>query len=64
MQWLLDNWHVVVVWLASTTIAALASFGITFKYFGERLVGHVFDKLLFNLIAHRLQICVFAFAPR
>jgi type VI protein secretion system component VasK len=49
MQWLFYNWHVVATWLASvlsSIIAALAVLGITYNYFGERIVGHFFDKRL------------------
>lgn len=42
IHWLQDNWYVI----ATAVITALGTTGITFRLFGERLLGHFFDRRL------------------
>ena len=48
-QWAIDHWPEIQAWLVHigvSVISALAAVGFTFRVFGERLVGHYFDRRL------------------
>jgi hypothetical protein len=49
MQWLQDHWPTIQTLLvnaAASIVSALAAVGISYRVFGEKLVGHFFDRRL------------------
>jgi hypothetical protein len=42
LSWLESNWHVII----TSTLSALATLGLSYRFFAERLVGHFFDRKL------------------
>jgi hypothetical protein len=45
MQWFSDHWPIIPMWLV-TVVTSIGAVRVMFRYFGERIVGHVFDRKL------------------
>jgi hypothetical protein len=46
MQWLQENWPAIQALLvnaATSIVSAFAVVGISYRFFGERLIGHFLD---------------------